>query len=95
MGIEGMKTFHVRIVGNVQGVCFRDYTRRQAETLEITGWVRNCSDGSVEALISGEEPQIKKMVTWFHQGSPFSSVQNVIIDETDRPPEDNAFLIKW
>ena len=94
MGSEGMKTFHVRIVGNVQGVFFRDYTRRQAETLEIIGWVRNRSDGSVEALISGKEPQIKKMIKWFHQGSPASSVQNVIIAETDCPPETNAFLIR-
>lgn len=91
---HGMKTFHVRIFGSVQGVCFRDYTRRQAETLEVTGWVRNRSDGSVEALICGEEAQLKKMVEWLHHGSPASSVQNVIVDETACPPENNAFLIK-
>ncbi len=94
MTTQGMKIFRVHIIGNVQGVFFREYTRRRAETLGITGWVRNRSDGSVEALISGDESQTKKMLEWFYQGSPASSVYNVIIEETAYPPENNAFLIR-
>ena len=44
-----MQTTHVIVEGLVQGVCFREYTRRQAYTLQLTGWVRNLPDGSVEA----------------------------------------------
>ena len=94
MNTQGMKTFRVQIIGSVQGVFFREYTRRRAETLGITGWVRNRRDGSVEALISGDEPQIKKMLEWFYQGSPASSVHNVIVEEAACPPENTAFLIR-
>ena len=94
MATQAMKTFHVQITGSVQGVFFREYTKRRAETLGITGWVRNRRDGSVEALISGDEPQTKKMLEWFHQGSPASTVHNVIIEEAANPPEDNSFLIR-
>ncbi len=94
MATQGLKTFHVHIIGRVQGVFFREHTRRRAETLGITGWVRNRSDGSVEALISGEEPRIKKMLEWFYQGSPDASVRNVIIEDTAHPPENTGFLIR-
>ena len=94
MATQGMRTYHVQVIGSVQGVFFREYTRRRAEALGITGWVRNRGDGSVEALISGEEPQTKKMLEWFYQGSPASSVHNVIIEETSGPVESSAFLIR-
>ena len=44
---------HVSVEGNVQGVGYRDFVRRWAIRLEVTGWVRNRSDGSVEALLNG------------------------------------------
>ncbi|MEE4164366.1 MAG: acylphosphatase, partial [Desulfocapsaceae bacterium] len=68
MTTRNIRTLHVRIYGKVQGVFFRDHTRHTAETLGISGWVKNLRDGSVEALISGEDKQINKMLQWFHQG---------------------------
>ncbi|MEE4166534.1 MAG: acylphosphatase, partial [Desulfocapsaceae bacterium] len=65
-----------------------------AETLGISGWVKNLRDGSVEALISGEDKQINKMLQWFHQGSPSSAVREVVVDEDARPPGNNQFLIQ-
>ncbi len=92
---QGMRTLRIQIIGKVQGVFFRDYTRRKAEELQLVGWVRNRADGSVEALISGEGAQVKKMVEWFHRGSPYSSVRSVVTHDTDALPETNTFQIKW
>ncbi len=47
-------TRRIRVHGHVQGVWFRDWTNREAKTLGIDGWVRNCRDGTVEALVAGE-----------------------------------------
>ena len=94
MDDSGVKTLHINIYGNVQGVFFRDYTRRKAEELHLFGWVRNCTDGSVESLISGDEAQVTKMVEWFHQGSPYSSVQKVVVEDYEGLPSIKSFLIK-
>ncbi len=75
-----MKAFSVRVVGRVQGVCFRYYTEREAERHGITGWVRNCADGSVEALICGDERQTQAMLSWLKHGPPSASVADIVIE---------------
>lgn len=95
MNEQGIKTLRIQIIGKVQGVFFRDYTRRKAEELQLAGWVKNRPDGSVEALVSGEGGQVKKMVEWFHLGSPHSNVQKVITHDTDALPDTHTFQIKW
>ena len=60
----------VRICGDVQGVCFRHYAKREAERLGISGWVKNVSDGSVEALICGGDGQLAAMREWLSRGPP-------------------------
>jgi acylphosphatase len=69
----------VVITGKVQGVNFRAETRRAARQRNVRGWVRNRSDGSVEALFEGDEPDVKAMLEWCRQGSSFSRVQHVDI----------------
>jgi len=76
-----IKTLQIRVIGSVQGVFFRDYTRRTAQKLEITGWVKNCPDGSVELLASGTIEQLDTLISWLHQGSPNAVVQKVITKE--------------
>ncbi len=77
-----MKTVQIRVEGRVQGVYFREYTRRQAQSLGLKGWVRNMVDGSVETVVSGDDNTITTMITWLHSGSPRSAVTKVsIIDE--------------
>lgn len=68
---------HVIISGRVQGVWFRATTKQKAEQLAITGWVRNTSNGCVEAILEGEEQQVKKMIEWCHIGPPLATVNKV------------------
>ena len=52
----------VRVQGQVQGVFFRAWTKEQADELGVTGWVRNCRDGSVEALVYGDEDAVATII---------------------------------
>ncbi len=83
-----MKTIHARIEGRVQEDFFRDYTRKQAVSLNLNGWVKNMSDGAVVAVFSGEDNDISSMVTWLQDGSPYSKVAKVIICDY---PDDQHF----
>ena len=76
-------TRHLRITGRVQGVGFRDWTRREAVTLGLTGWVRNESDGSVRALLAGPENAVAAMIERLWNGPAFASVSDVRTDAAD------------
>ena len=67
----------VIVRGRVQGVYFRAFTRDEAESLGLSGWVRNRADGSVEALVQGEAHAVERMLAWFWTGSPHSRVSEV------------------
>ena len=72
-----MKTLRLLIHGRVQGVWFRESMRLEADRLGIAGWVRNCSDGSVEALIQGSDAAIAAMLAWVRIGPPQARVERV------------------
>ncbi len=65
--------------GRVQGVFFRSYTRNQARLSKVRGWVRNLSDGRVEAVLEGDRNQIEKVIKFCKQGPPGSRVEDVEI----------------
>ncbi len=71
------KQLKLIITGRVQGVCFRDYTVKEARRLGLGGWVRNLYDGSVEALAEGEEAVLRQLELWCWQGSPAADVSGV------------------
>jgi acylphosphatase len=68
---------HVTITGRVQGVFFRAWTREQAEKLNVTGWVRNCPDGRVDAHVEGEPAAVEEIVRQLRQGPPSAQVDDV------------------
>jgi acylphosphatase len=76
----------VVVTGRVQGVWFRESCRREAESLGVTGWVRNRADGAVEAAFQGESAAVLAMVAWCRTGPPPAEVDHV--DVVDEPPED-------
>lgn len=73
----------IRVTGRVQGVFFRAWTRDEAQTLGIDGWVRNCSDGSVEAQLEGDQEAIEELVDLMREGPPGARVEGVEVEESD------------
>ena len=67
----------VRVRGHVQGVYFRDGCERHARLLGVTGWVRNRSGGSVEAMLQGLPRQIADLCDWLRDGVPAAQVDDV------------------
>lgn len=74
----------VVVHGRVQGVSFRYYARTAARELGAKGWIRNRSDGAVEAVVEGSPEVVYSMLSWFKKGSPFSRVDNIQV--TDEKP---------
>ena len=72
-----MAALHLIITGVVQGVGFRYAMCSQARRLGIRGWVRNRSEGTVEAVAVGESAALEALTTWAHQGPPGARVQQV------------------
>ncbi len=77
----GFVTRHLAIAGLVQGVWYRESMREAAESLGVTGWVRNRPDGSVEAMVQGQERQVELLIEWCRRGPPLARVQGVEVEE--------------
>jgi acylphosphatase len=69
------------IAGRVQGVGYRASFAEQAVALGLTGWVRNCRDGTVLACITGEPAAMAAIVQWASHGPPAAQVRHVAIEE--------------
>ena len=75
---------HVFFTGRVQGVFFRANTRRKAQESGISGWVRNLSDGRVEAVFEGPEERVREIIEWCSNSIPHARVDKVEVRE-ERP----------
>ena len=73
-------TRRLRISGRVQGVFFRESMRLRAEQLKVTGWVRNCADGSVEAVAQGDAFEVGRLIEWAQRGSDAAMVEKVDVE---------------
>jgi len=72
-----VKTIQFIIIGRVQGVAFRYYTKQSAEKLQIMGSVKNLFDGTVEVIAQGEEGQLALFEAYLFKGSPYSEVEKI------------------
>ncbi|HUO72873.1 MAG TPA: acylphosphatase [Solirubrobacteraceae bacterium] len=75
----------VTVSGRVQGVFFRDSARERARTHGVAGWIRNRSDGSVEAVLEGEPEAVERVIRFLRTGPPRARVDDVAIE--NEPPE--------
>jgi len=78
-----LQTVSILITGKVQGVFYRKSARDQALTIGLTGQVRNLTDGSVQAIATGEPEQLKSFIGWCKQGPPRAVVSNVTVSELE------------
>jgi acylphosphatase len=75
----------VVLSGRVQGVSFRWATQQLARRHGVAGWVRNCPDGSVEAVFEGEQADVERMLAFCREGPVGAAVAQVEL--TDEEPE--------
>jgi len=73
----------VVIHGHVQGVFFRDSTRRQAQRHDVSGWVANRADGAVEAVFEGEADAVERLVAFSREGPRGAQVESVEVTEEE------------
>ncbi len=83
----------VRIVGRVQGVGYRNWTCVRARELKICGWVRNCADGSVEALLSGSETAVSCLLEELKVGPQYAVVERVEQALATEPFDEKRFAV--
>jgi acylphosphatase len=86
---------HVLVSGEVQGVFFRQETKRRADNVNVKGWVRNRSDGSVEAVFEGEEQAVRALVEFCKRGPSRAVVTNAEVDWEDYVGEFSDFRIRY
>ena len=84
----------LRIRGRVQGVFYRDSTQREAQRLELRGWVCNRSDGSVEAVAQGPPERVAALIDWCHEGPPLARVVGVSVIEESVDVDELEFEVR-
>lgn len=89
------KRVHVIVEGRVQGVFFRDFTRKQANRFRVMGWVRNLMDGRVEIMAEGEEEDLKSFLEEVKKGPPLAIVEKIDIDWMEFKGEFQDFRITF
>jgi acylphosphatase len=85
---------HVVVRGDVQGVFFRDSTRKEADSRGVAGWVRNRDDGSVEAVFEGPEDAVEAMVEWCRAGPSRADVEDMDVSLEEDPDGLEGFEVR-
>lgn len=89
-----LKRAEIKIMGEVQGVFFRQGVKAEAELLGLSGWVRNEDDGSVKIVAEDAEESLQKLVEWARLGTEWARVDEVKVEWQDARGELNRFEIK-
>ena len=92
-----MAAVRVRVIveGRVQGVFFRDSTRREALAFGVAGWVRNLPDGRVEAVFEGEPEAVAGAVAWTRRGPDRALVTDVKQFDGEQPEGIVGFDVRY
>jgi acylphosphatase len=87
-------SLHATVIGKVQGVYFRAWVFDQAQSLGLTGWIRNLKDGKVEILAQGDPEGLAALKERLPQGSPLSRVESVQAEMIDYDKHYAEFSIR-
>ena len=82
-----MIAVHNSVYGEVQGTGFRTWTKEQADKLNLSGWTRKASDGSIEIFSQGEEEKINDFVSICWDGPNMAFIDEVLVKDTN--PDDS------
>lgn len=85
----------LKIRGRVQGVCYRACARDRAIELGVFGWVRNCQDGSVEAVAEGSADSVEDFIRWCQRGPRAAEVAEVQVQRAEPHSEFDRFEIRY
>ncbi|MCF7890452.1 acylphosphatase [Candidatus Bipolaricaulota bacterium] len=85
----------LKITGRVQGVGFRNSTRRKARQLGVTGWVKNLADGSVKAVVEGNKEDVEDLISWANSGPRLANVNKIEVDRKEAKNEFENFSIRY
>ncbi|MEJ2446485.1 MAG: acylphosphatase [Anaerolineales bacterium] len=88
------RRMHAKVTGRVQGVGFRYFVLREAQSLGLTGWVRNRWDGSVEVVAEGDVEELRSLAGALEKGPPSSSVTKVDTDLQTASGEFGSFHVR-
>jgi acylphosphatase len=86
---------HAYVSGRVQGVFFRSSVADVAESLGLTGWVRNLPDGRVETIVEGERSSVEKVIQFCQRGPPGAYVSNLEVNWEEARGEFSTFKILY
>ena len=89
------KRIHAIVKGKVQGVSYREFTRREAESLGVSGFTRNLRDGNVEIVAEGEEKKLKEFEKKFRKGPLMAFVSEVELKEEPATGEFEGFDLRF
>lgn len=84
---------HVRVTGQVQGVFFRAWAQGHARELGVSGWIRNCADGTVEAHVEGDESAVTRMIDRMRSGPSNARVEDVSFEDVE-PEGEGRFEVR-
>ena len=85
----------VVVKGRVQGVFFRVETKNTADRLGLNGYVKNLSNGSVEAVFEGDQQAVTQMVEWCHKGPAAAKVDHALAEKTEASSNFETFEIRY
>ena len=86
---------YIFVSGLVQGVFFRENTRKKAQKLGITGWIQNLADGRIEAIFEGEKERVKEIIKWVKKGPIFAKVSGTDVEWQKYKGEFKNFEIRY
>lgn len=84
----------IRVTGRVQGVWYRQSTKKTAEQHGVFGWVRNNPDGSVSAVFEGQQHAVQTLIDWCRQGPPAARVTELELEWQPPSGEFSDFQVR-
>ncbi len=93
---EEMVRAHLIVRGRVQGVFFRANMKKEADSNNVKGWVRNLPDGrSVEAVLEGRRADVERVICWSLRGPPLARVTELHVEFQEYRGEFDSFTIRY